>query len=99
MAIHEINLDPIREIPETTFSAAGLRERYDLQRLLRSRFRVVSPDTAASGVFTRISPRHMAFPSRTSSTASACPLISLPRRPRSVRVDHLKNRAGVVPRP
>jgi hypothetical protein len=45
MAIYEITLDQIREIPETTFSAAGLRERDDLQRLLRSQFRVISPDT------------------------------------------------------
>jgi Domain of unknown function (DUF4268) len=45
MAIYEITTDQIRKIPETTFSLAGLRERYDLQRLLRSQFDVISPDT------------------------------------------------------
>jgi len=45
MAIYEITSDQIRKIPETTYSLAGLRERYDLQRLLRSRFDVISPDT------------------------------------------------------
>ncbi len=45
MAIYEITADQIRKIPETTFSLSGLRERYDLQRLLRSQFDVISPDT------------------------------------------------------
>ena len=45
MAIYEITADQIRKIPETTYSLAGLRERYDLQRLLRSHFDVISPDT------------------------------------------------------
>ena len=45
MAIYEITADLIRKIPETAFSLAGLRERYDLQRLLRSQFDVISPDT------------------------------------------------------
>ncbi|MGA7502352.1 MAG: hypothetical protein WBX00_37125 [Isosphaeraceae bacterium] len=45
MAIYEITADQIRKIPETTFSLAGLRERYDLQRLLRLHFDVISPDT------------------------------------------------------
>ena len=45
MAIYEITADQIRKIPETTYSLAGLRERYDLQRLLRSQFDVISPDT------------------------------------------------------
>jgi hypothetical protein len=45
MAIYEITTDQIRKIPETTFSLAGLRERYDLQRLLRLHFDVISPDT------------------------------------------------------
>jgi hypothetical protein len=45
MAIYEITPDQIRRIPETTFSLVGLRERYDLQRLLRSQFDVISPDT------------------------------------------------------
>jgi len=45
MAIYEITAEQIRKIPETTFSLAGLRERYDLQRLLRSQFDIISPDT------------------------------------------------------
>ena len=45
MAIYEITADQIRKIPETTYSLAGLRERYDLQRLFRSQFDVISPDT------------------------------------------------------
>ena len=45
MAMYEITADQIRKIPETTFSLAGLRERYDLQCLLRSHFDVISPDT------------------------------------------------------
>ncbi|MGA8351453.1 MAG: hypothetical protein WB773_26925 [Isosphaeraceae bacterium] len=45
MAIYEITADQIRKIPETTFSLAGLRERYDLQRLLRLHFDVISTDT------------------------------------------------------
>jgi len=45
MAIYEITADQIRKIPETTLSLAGLRERYDLQRLLRLHFDVISPDT------------------------------------------------------
>lgn len=45
MAIYEITSDQIRKIPETTFSLVGLRERYDLQLLLRSKFDVISPDT------------------------------------------------------
>ena len=35
----------IRRLTETTFSAAGVRERADLQRLLRSNVEVVSPET------------------------------------------------------
>jgi hypothetical protein len=45
MPIYEITQSAIRKLGETTFSAAGLRERADLQRLLRSNIEVVSPDT------------------------------------------------------
>ncbi len=45
MAIYEITADQIRKIPETTYRLAGLRERYDLQRLLHLHFDVISPDT------------------------------------------------------
>ncbi len=45
MPIFEITQSAIRKLNETTFSAAGVRERADLQRLLRSNIEVVSPDT------------------------------------------------------
>ena len=45
MPIFEITPSAIRKLSETTFSAAGVRERADLQRLLRSNIEVVSPDT------------------------------------------------------
>ena len=45
MPIYEITQSAIRKLGETTFSAAGIRERADLQRLLRSNIDVVSPDT------------------------------------------------------
>ena len=37
MALYEIAPDRIDPLPATTFAAAGLRERADLQRLLRER--------------------------------------------------------------
>lgn len=45
MAIFEIASDTIRTIEETTFGAAGIRERADLQRLLRKQIEIISPDT------------------------------------------------------
>ena len=45
MAIYEISSDKFRKIDETSFSSAGLRERQDLQRLLRSQIEIVTPDT------------------------------------------------------
>ena len=45
MAIFEITADAIRTIEETTFGAAGVRERADLQRLLRKQIEIISPDT------------------------------------------------------
>ena len=45
MAIFEIKPEQIVRIEETTFDAAGLRERYDLQRLLRKQIDVVLPGT------------------------------------------------------
>lgn len=45
MAIYEVSSDKFRKIDETTFSSVGLRERQDLQRLLRSQIEIVSPDT------------------------------------------------------
>jgi hypothetical protein len=35
MAIYEITKDQIRAVTETSFGKAGVRERGDLQRLLR----------------------------------------------------------------
>lgn len=45
MAIYEISSDKFRKIDETSFSSAGLRERQDLQRLLRCQIEIVAPDT------------------------------------------------------
>lgn len=45
MPIFEITHEAIRKIPETSFSAAGIKERGDLQRLLRHQIDVVSPET------------------------------------------------------
>jgi hypothetical protein len=45
MAIYEITKDQIRTVAETKFSIAGVRERTDLQRLLREQIDIVSPDT------------------------------------------------------
>jgi hypothetical protein len=45
MAIYEITKDQIRLVSETRFSTAGVRERTDLQRLLREQIQIVSPDT------------------------------------------------------
>lgn len=45
MPIFEITHEAIRRIPTTSFSAAGIKERSDLQRLLRNQIDVVSPDT------------------------------------------------------
>jgi hypothetical protein len=45
MPIYEFGPNGISRITETTFSAVGLRERRDLQRLLREHIDVISPDT------------------------------------------------------
>jgi hypothetical protein len=45
MAIYEILADAFRQVEETSFSEAGIRERADLQRLLRTDVEVVSPET------------------------------------------------------
>lgn len=44
MAVYEIEADRFREFEETSFNLAGLRERQDLQRLLRNQIEVVAPD-------------------------------------------------------
>lgn len=45
MPIYEVTTDKLREIEPTSFSAAGVRERADLQRLLRNQIEIISPDT------------------------------------------------------
>ena len=44
MAIYEIGTDGIVPFEQTSFEAAGVRERTDLQRLLKDRIDVVCPD-------------------------------------------------------
>lgn len=45
MAIYEITADCLRELEETSYARAGVKERNDLQRLLRMQVEVISPDT------------------------------------------------------
>lgn len=45
MALYEITTDNLHKLDETSFDLAGVRERYDLQRLLRSQIEVIAPDT------------------------------------------------------
>lgn len=45
MAIFEVGRDQFHEIAETTFSKAGIKERGDLQRLLRKQIGIISQDT------------------------------------------------------
>ncbi len=45
MAIYQINDDEIIPIQETSFSERGLKERADLQRLLKKQIEIISPDT------------------------------------------------------
>jgi len=45
MPIYEVTTDSLRKIEETSFRVAGVRERADLQRLLRNQIEIISPDT------------------------------------------------------
>jgi hypothetical protein len=45
MAIYEMTRDQMRVVTETSFNTAGVRERGDLQRLLREQIQIVSHDT------------------------------------------------------
>jgi hypothetical protein len=45
MPIFEITRESIRKITETSFNASGIKERSDLQRLLRHQIEVISPET------------------------------------------------------
>lgn len=44
MAVYRFTKSSIERIPETTFPASGIKERGDLQRLLRANIGVVAPD-------------------------------------------------------
>lgn len=45
MAIYQITDNEIKTISRTTFSESGLKERDDLQRLLKHQIEIISPDT------------------------------------------------------
>jgi Domain of unknown function (DUF4268) len=45
MALYEITSDSLLKITETSFDLAGVRERNDLQRLLKKQIAVIAPDT------------------------------------------------------
>jgi len=45
MAIYQITENEIKAISRTTFSESGLKEREDLQRLLKYKIEIISPDT------------------------------------------------------
>jgi hypothetical protein len=45
MPIYEMKSDWIERLDETSFKKAGIKERTDLQRLLRHQIEVISPDT------------------------------------------------------
>lgn len=45
MALYEINSENLSKITQTTFEQIGLRERTDLQRLLKKQIDVISPNT------------------------------------------------------
>jgi RecB family endonuclease NucS len=45
MLIYELTTDKLRKIEETSFSTARVRERADLQRLLKNQIEIISPDT------------------------------------------------------
>lgn len=44
MPMYEITKDSLDAVPTTTFSVQDIRERYDLQRLLRTRIDVIDPE-------------------------------------------------------
>ncbi len=45
MALYEITTENFSKIAETSLDQAGLRERADLQRLLRKQIDIIAPDT------------------------------------------------------
>ena len=44
MSIFELEKDQIVQLPETSFIAEGVKERKDLQKILRSRIDILDPD-------------------------------------------------------
>jgi hypothetical protein len=44
MAIYQVTHNEIKTITRTTFSETGLKEREDLQRLLKHQTEITSPD-------------------------------------------------------
>ncbi len=44
MPLYEITPDRFRALPDTSFATLGVRERGDLQRLLRTQIEVLDPD-------------------------------------------------------
>jgi len=45
MAIYELQSDRLEKLPRTSFGQSGIKERQDLQRLLRTQLDVVCPET------------------------------------------------------
>jgi hypothetical protein len=45
MPLYEVTSDQLKRIEETSFREARIRERADLQRLLRSQIEIIAPDT------------------------------------------------------
>lgn len=45
MALYEITAENLNKIHQTSFDVAGVRERFDLQRLLKKQIDVIAPDT------------------------------------------------------
>ncbi len=50
MPIFRLTKDALQPLQETLFSQHGIKERSDLQRLLRANIAVVAPDVLMSGV-------------------------------------------------
>lgn len=45
MAVYQVTDNEIKTISRTTSSETGLKEREDLQRLLKHQIEIISPDT------------------------------------------------------
>lgn len=49
MPIYEVTADQLKQIEETSFGEAGVKEKGDLQRLLRNQIEVITPDVLIIG--------------------------------------------------